>query len=154
MIMNGLSQGGGSDSRVPVIYTTSYVGTGTSGQNNPTSLTFDFIPSFIWIALGDGTVYENGNSGIGYSTLTQSSVYVGMPIIFCDNLTTSYKETFMYCSYYFETQKNIYAKKTSDGKTISWYITNSDGSIQASNVQYNYSNTTYHVLAIGYKEES
>lgn len=77
-----------------------------------------------------------------------------MPIIFCDNLTTSYKETFMYCSSYYETEENIYAKKSSDGKTIFWYTTNSDVNKEASNLQYNRQGTTYHVLAIGYKEEA
>lgn len=50
MIMNGLSQGRGSDTRVPVIYTTSYVGTGTYGQNNPNTLTFDFVPEMVVIS--------------------------------------------------------------------------------------------------------
>ena len=44
------------------IATGSYVGTGTYGASNPCSLTFDFVPKFVWIRM-------DGAAGNGYNEL-------------------------------------------------------------------------------------
>ena len=173
MIMNGLSQGGGSDSRIPVIYTTSYVGTGTYGVNNPNTLTFDFVPEIVILykySFPKLFSYSTGVFPQYYFTNYQSAGYYRNTsfdtIIITQDLTTSYKPcTGFYSGYKSEsdvTDYNTigsYAKKSSDGKTIYWY--NTQGSAfqcNVSNIQSGGSNTnkpmTYYILAIGYKEES
>ena len=158
MIMNGLSQGGGSDSRVPVIYTTSYVGTGTSGQNNPNTLTFDFVPEFIWIY----AIYQSNKTNESQRTfesllrckITSSSNDgpTNFPFCMCANLTTNYEKYkgFMYVN----APEYFFTKKSEDGKTISWYYNATYGAMEQFNRNDQYYNYTYHVLAIGYKEET
>lgn len=148
MIMNGLSQGGSSDSRIPVIYTTSYVGTGTYGQNNPNTLTFDFVPEFIWIYglydpsnISYNKVYLCNTAGGGSTSI--------FPMFVIEKLTTSYtvgQPTFLGQTGYDGASYVCYSKKSSDNKTIYWYSTVS--------AQANDKNKTYYVLALGYKEES
>ena len=150
MIMNGLSQGGGSDSRVPVIYTTSYVGTRTYGKDNPNTLTFDFVPEFIWIVYK--IEYQNNNpievKSLLDLTSSSSTTYTGVPFIITSTLSTTYEQykgLHMRGNY-----NNTWVRRSEDKKSISWY--NTFGSY----AQYNgdmYA-STYHVLAIGYKEES
>lgn len=156
MIMNGLSQGGGSDSRVPVIYTTSYVGTGTYGQNNPTTLTFDFVPEMVVIS-GDWR-YKDGSYDhsedlptlIFTPYTTSSTIYYG----------TNWESSKIYFN-------GMYFSTSEDKKTFNFYIDNYGGYIEIGNSvtgygsaitgpgsQYNRQGITYHVLAIGYKEES
>lgn len=148
MIMNGLSQGGGSDSRIPVIYTTSYVGTGTSGQNNPNTLTFDFVPEFIWI-------YGSSNpSHTAYSTqyigpATGSGSTPIFPMFVIERLTTSYTVGQPTLTGEFGYNGNsyiCYSKKSSDSRTIYWY--------NPMGAQANDNGSTYYVLVLGYKEES
>lgn len=148
MIMNGLSQGGGSDSRVPVIYTTSYVGTGTSGQNNPNTLTFDFVPEFIWIYGSYNPLYTAYNTQY-ISSATGSSLTPVFPMFVIERLTTSYTvgQPTLVSDFGYDGNLYIcYSKKSSDSRTIYWY--NPIGA------QANDNGSTYYVLAIGYKEES
>ena len=147
MIMNGLSQGG-SDSRVPVIYTTSYVGTGTYGVNNPNTLTFDFIPEFIWIYGSfnpSHTVYDTQY----ISSATGSSSISIFPMFVIERLTTSYTvgQPILTGEFGYDNLSYVcYSKKSSDSRTIYWY--NPVGA------QGNDNGRTYYVLAIGYKEEA
>lgn len=151
MIMNGLSQGGGSDSRVPVIYTTSYVGTGTYGVNNPNTLTFDFVPEFIWIlnkfSFQPDKPYRV-DSLIDTSSGSSTINFSGSPYVITSLLSTTYEN---YKGFMMYGQWNTtWIKKSEDGKTISWYSTLGGW------YQYNDNNFSplYTVLAIGYKEES
>ena len=158
MIMNGLSQGGGSDSRVPVIYTTSYVGTGTSGKDNPNTLTFDFVPEFIWIYWMDYSFKSNGGSRTVSSLIrTASNSSSGGPTSFpfcmCANLTTDY-ENYKGFTYSASSSSYVFIKKSEDGKTISWYYNTTYNAAEQFNSNDSNYNFTYHVLAIGYKEES
>ena len=162
MIMNGLSQGGGSDSRVPVIYTTSYVGTGTYGKNNPNTLTFDFVPEVI-IWLGRITKYSIDNYFTGSVWGNTSQGCLPLTHIITSLLTTDYNKFggpsfygFVSNSYDCSDQTQLssyknYAKKSSDGKTIYWYR---DSGTSVPQLQANISGHTYYVLALGYKEES
>lgn len=154
MIMNGLSQGGGSDSRVPVIYTTSYVGTGTYGSSNPNTLTFDFVPEMVIIS-GDWR-YKDGSYEVSDD----------LPVLTFTPYTTS--STICYRTWesgkiYFGTMRFSISKNK---KTFNFYIDNNAyyinigsntqgySTLLGSQAQYNRSGITYHVLAIGYKEEA
>lgn len=156
MIMNGLSQGGGSDSRIPVIYTTSYVGTGTSGQNNPNTLTFDFVPGLIWIYQLD--IKTSSNSSINSllrSPGSGSEDPTNFPFCMCSNLTTDYKSNKGFQYHWNEgTMEYLYIKKSEDGKTISWYYDHNNRAEEQFNSSSPGATFTYHVLALGYKEES
>lgn len=110
-----------------IIETGSYVGTGTYGASNPNSLTFDFAPKLIiapWM-----------NNGGDPTPLDQSNT--SSRTIVCDMLSQEYKARLG-----FGTVTNLYAKKSSDGRTISWYA-NSDGA------QQNSSGIIFHYVAIG-----
>ena len=103
----------------------SYVGTGTKGYSNPNSLTFPFAPKIIWCA---DAPTDFGNSSY------VSSIFTGV-------LTTEYQR---YTG--FGWRSDIYGKKSSDGKTITWYY---GGSSSDANYQFNYSGRTYYYTAIG-----
>lgn len=102
------------------IETGSYVGTGTYGVNNPNSLTFDFAPSLLII------------------TADQVGLLIG-----CGGLTASY--TSVHQMALMASNYNSYvtnAKKSADGKTITWYNYNNAAT------QCN-TTTTWHYIAIG-----
>lgn len=106
----------GDKARVQVV---SYVGTGTSGSDNPVSITFDFVPKSIWVT-GQGYSYE-------------SEIY----LIHGDASKNSGK------AYYFS-----FSRISWKNKTVSWYNSSDDG-YQASALQANTLGETYKVLAIG-----
>lgn len=70
----------------------------------------------------------------------------------CANLTTNYEKYkgFMYIN----AADYFFTKKSEDGKTISWYYNATYGAAEQFNKNDQYYNYTYHVLAIGYKEEA
>lgn len=116
------------------IETGSYVGTGTYGSGNNNSITFTYAPKIIFC----GKDQINLGNYIG----TSSGVYY-MGLILTSQLTTSYQNGFGFGTYITGTSPaNLYASKSSDGKTIYWYSSSS------ANYQNNKSNTTYHWLAI------
>ena len=168
MIMNGLSQGGGSDSRVPVIYTTSYVGTGTYGEKNPTIWTFDFVPLYIQVLNYSfeqfGTLYFYDFPFVGTDVSGATNFVPSKNWIDCSQLTTEYTQRGCFHPRYrvdtnewnVETQNNNYIKKSEDGKTIYFYNTSRpDWQFNTGNSTANYkSNFTYYILALGYKEEA
>lgn len=142
MIMNGLSQGGGSDSRVPIIYNTSYVGTGVISNNNPITITFDFTPQIIII--NDGYSSQRGQPTI----FTPYSDYSSR--IFFNQNNYIYFIPF-YCNFNFSTNTlSFYNGSYKYYQDSSMY---GNGDYNAT-LSLNQRNTTYHVLAIGYKEES
>ena len=106
----------GDKARVQVL---SYVGTGTSGSDNPVSITFDFVPKSIWVI------------GMGYSYESEVHLMHGDANKSSGNV------------YYF-----AFSKISWESKTVSWYNTKSDG-YQASALQANKLGETYKVLAIG-----
>lgn len=112
----------GDKARVQVV---SYVGTGTYGANNPCSITADFK---IKVARFVAAYKHGGSNGVS----TTNAVMTG------DSLTTSYQEHMGTGN-----SSGYYAKKSSDGKTFSWYQTGS------STNQLNYSGAKYWVLIIG-----
>ena len=123
----------GEDSVGAKILTGSYTGTGSAGDNNPNSLTFDFAP--IMVILID--YYGTGSS----PTFTQlyGASENGVTVMYRDALTTSYAQNSG-----FSTGSTGYGKRSEDGRTIYWYNTNTNSSNQ-----YNASGFKYYYLAIG-----
>lgn len=141
------TEGGGSDSRIPVIYTTSYVGTGTSGKDNPNTLTFDFVPEMVVIRAQEGFIYKNTanpNSINMHSMDLSFFVWVkGTNIMYVRGYPNEFGEY-------------PYNTITLDNNIIKWYADGHGVNYKYywPGVQMNFSNFTYNVLAIGYKEES
>lgn len=106
----------GDKARVQVV---SYVGTGTSGSDNPVSITFDFVPKSIWV-IGTGYGYE-AEAHLMHGDASKNSGD----------------------AYYF-----AFTRISWKNKTVSWYNERSDGD-QASALQANILGETYKVLAIG-----
>ena len=120
----------------PKIVTGSYVGTGTYDANNPNSLTFDFAPKFVML-----TLIVNISEDMWY---TSSGAYseLGIYMLNTDALSTTYKQHqgFVNSANY---TKLSNAKKSADGRTISWYSTGGE------EYQYNDIGYRYYYIAIG-----
>lgn len=110
----------------------SYVGTGTfRGSENAISLTFSFAPKLVILYGYGGTFLHMGDS-IGNKSRW---------IMDMDILTTEYREGNGFGSDY--NDMYCWAKKSSDGKTVSWYTTYGSAAYQA-----NTSGTTYRYVAM------
>ena len=106
-----------------MLYTGQYTGTGTYGAKHPTSVTFPFAPSIFFFPNQQHFPRANVSYGmLAINTLSLSSDYVDVRI---QGSSTS-----------------IYMKKSSDGKTITWYSEGADD-------QMNYSGLIYFYSAIG-----
>lgn len=104
----------------PKMQTGTYQGTGKSGSSNPTSLTFDFVPTCVIIL---------GSSTRGYNTSCIMMPALAMAVI-CENTNSRYVR----CLVNF----------TIKGTTISWYSSASEG---ANYTQMNDADTTYRYVA-------
>lgn len=124
------------------IQTGSYVGTGTCGSANPNELTFDFEPKIVMLLAYEGIPSDYADGA--FSEMRYS--IVPNPTIYCPWLSTEYEEYkgFAYKTSSGSTDYYAYAKKSPDGKTISWYTTP-----DSANAQYNLNVYEYHWLAIG-----
>lgn len=109
----------GDKARVQVV---SYVGTGTYGESNPCSLTFDFVPKMVIISTAANMTFAFFNTGILSGNFANKNVF---SVVSTSITNRSY----------------VSAKK--DGKTISWYSTNSPDS------HFNVSGAKYNAIAIG-----
>lgn len=98
------------------LYTGQYIGTGTYGLSSPTSITFPFEPALFFFP--------------SYSISNER-------VIFANALSTNYAQAYVGDGSYVNINKNA------DGKTISWYSSESAG------VQHNYGGRTYKFAAIG-----
>lgn len=117
----------------------SYVGTGQSGASSPNSITCTGSFKLIIIYAGiSSSSLINLLFTIGTSN---SQEYATFPFIISSELTTSYQPGKGPCGYIWA-KGNTYTKKSSDGKTVSWYA-NGD------NYQLNVSGITYHWVAFG-----
>ena len=115
------------------IATGSYTGTGTYGSSSPNSLTFAFEPKLVFMFKDKFPVYGS------VSSTTSHPVYgttIGMTTAYSKSLFNIYGRR-SGDDYY------LYAKKSSDGKTLSWY----HGA--GANDQMNGSGATYQYIAIG-----
>ena len=113
------------------IATGSYVGTGKYGSSNPNSLTFEFPPKLLFI-----TQYNGNGNFYGANSID------GNPMD-CSILTTSYTAGLVFSNVSNSDGLSGYAKKTEDGKAITWYHSGNADS------QANYAQYTYYYFAIG-----
>ena len=95
-----------------LLYTGQYTGTGTYGQNNPTSITFPFEPILL---IGPNT----------HNTLRRNTV------IICNEIDTTYNGNY----YWFE-DSQVAMKKSDDKKTISWFSAHPDSQCNTAGVTY------------------
>ena len=129
----------------------SYIGTGTYGSSNPSSLTFDFEPKVVMLfdnlgkLMNEYGVSSNSQSCVGVcSALTTEFTAFNGNRVFWGGVATS-------GSYSASTQYKISA----DRKTIYWMnrgkeVTyNNFSEYNATAAQYNVSGTTYYYFAIG-----
>lgn len=118
----------------------SRAGTGTSGADNPCSITFSFAPEVVLIVGHLKDSHWHNGSGINK-----------IAIMYIPVMPTVYTQHFGFNSTGSSSNSGVsYAKKSSDGKTISWYwiFMGSSGAdpVQA---QFNLAGATYYFLAIG-----
>ena len=105
-----------------LLCTGQYTGTGTYGKKHPTSITFPFKPILIFPPFTN-----NGSSNTRIGPVQSSYIKTSYGKLYSFNPTTD----------------DIYAKLSSDGKTLQWYNESS------ANYQFNYSKDTYYYAAIG-----
>lgn len=131
------------------IQTGSYVGTGTYGENNPCSLTFDFVPKLLIFFNKDcnGLFLTDGYSEVGY-----------IGIVNLTTLTTSYTQGGVVSSSFSDydgdrySTINGYSLKSSNGKTIKWYCKGSKSGFtypRIAKAQLNENNITYYYMGVG-----
>lgn len=101
----------------------SYVGNGSYGSRNPNSVTFGFAPSVFFFP--NQTYFPRGN--VFYGMLALNTAFISSSYL---KIRTSYD------------LKDIYIKKSSDGRTFTWYAESVDD-------QMNYSGLIYYCSAIG-----
>lgn len=131
-VVSEVNEALGLDNKFTQMQIVSYVGTGTYGENNPNSLTFDFTPDFV-IFLGRSA--DTSQSGLRPLSLTQND----FPVIDMSRTPNTYT---MYCGPCSENgATRAYGKKSSDGKTLTWYNS-------VAIAQLNYSGYVYVALAI------
>ena len=99
----------------------SYVGTGTYGESNPCSITFEFVPDVVWEAK---------------IPITRTSGFAHM---LSSDLTEVYQKSHGFGSIQIG---DLYGKKSSDGKTFYWYHN------IAPDAQNNTSGYTYYYIGI------
>lgn len=116
----------------------SYTGTGTYGSSNPNVVSFSFAPAYV---LGLFTTLP-GRTDLSYPQPMHSENYI-CAVVMAD-LTESYKS---YQGLQKRQSGNGYAKKSADGKTLSWYSTQSD-SEQNNSYSSQYGGSKYYVLAL------
>lgn len=112
----------------------SYSGTGGYGSSNPNTLTFDFAPYFLMIFNSKGTMHAGNRMDYDDGSL-EALPAIGCPAV----LTTEFVSSSLFVTY-----QGMYAKKSEDGKTVSWY-----SGYSAADYQMNSSGTTYYYLAFG-----
>ena len=105
----------------------SYVGTGAYGVSSPCSLTFDFVPKYLWVS-------KASTPGI-------------WPYAVNNNIGLHYMPGITSCTAYFSGKSN-YVNISVSGKTISWYLAHDINEYKAE-CQFNESGTTYFYVAFG-----
>lgn len=112
---------------------------------NPVSVTFDFVPKVI-IMLGTVSMSYISGGGVLYqqSDISYGNDQYKHSVIYCDAISTEYTKDAGFVLWNEYNQPVRYAKKSADGKTISWY-----SNASTAYAQYNTGNTTYYVLGIG-----
>jgi len=133
------------------IETGTYIGTGQSGADHPNSLTFSFPPTIVMFV---GRRHKATNNSVAF--LENFSVNSAFVIDMAD-LSTSYMQDGPYKSLIdgAYTRAYAYAKRSSNGRTLFWYIEERDSSDNSvittdrSYEQYNTAGEEYRYVAIG-----
>lgn len=113
----------------------SYVGTGKSGKSNPNQITLAEPFKLLCIY---GIQHTDS-----YTSISDSDI---CNIIPSSIIPTEYTSGFGFGMGYNYNPRDIYGKKSTDGKTFSWYFDLSPTS--AADVQFNTSGVVYHYYAI------
>ena len=116
----------------------SYVGTGKSGKSNPNQITLAEPFKILCIY---GMQWPDSYRSIDNSGTGETSVIIPGSII-----PTEYTSGFGFGMGYNYNPRDTYGKKSTDGKTFSWYFGLSPTS--AADVQFNTSGVVYHYYAI------
>ena len=122
----------------------SYTGTGVKPTADiPVSVTFDFAPKVIFM-LGWSITDKPFDTVRTMQTCIRNGSYeYSQTTIFCDLLSTDFKEFAGFVNWTEIDQPTRYAKKSADGKTISWY------GVQGEYTNYfNVGGWVYYVLGI------
>lgn len=116
----------------------SYVGTGTAGKNNPTSVTFSKAPGLIimlgYRAVADGRWYQTQDLDYDYFYMLPTSA-----------IPTAYTRGMGFGG---ERNHYIYGKKSAGGKTFSWYSWDPSKGDGTAAEQCNASGCEYYVLGL------
>lgn len=108
------------------LYSRSYIGTGADGWENPTTITFPFQPSIIILPRQTLSSYNRQNTSLIYiSSELPTDFYLGSGV-----------------------NDAFYIKKSSDGKSITWYATAYTSS-DAPAYQFNIKDVRYYFAGIG-----
>ena len=142
-----------------------YMGTGKSGSSNPNSITFNFVPKYLFISMPDrmmgysGSIYRYsnynyiggsfpGSSAVVDSTTNANISASGSTWVDLTTVSTSYSNSsgLGFSVTFNSFTSEIYNKIV--GNTLSWYWKSSNNQTNAS-AQYNTSNQKYYYIAIG-----
>ena len=140
-----INGGGYTDSGVVSTEVITYVGTGKSGKNYPCSVTLAVAPKALIILSRYSPEKTSGAAII--SSYTESLINSGSysnTIILCDTLSTEYLSGHGFSISSTHNINKGYAKKSEDGKTITWYYSDAD----MPEAQCNVANCTYYILAL------
>ena len=123
------------------IATGSYTGTGTVGENNPNSLTFNFSPKMLMLFIS-GKQYDNSvKSSAGYLIASETMTIVESHGQYYNSAGDNYNADVVAVYFAF------------NGNTASWYVpTNRNGTSYLTHTpdcQLNVSGKEYHYIAIG-----
>lgn len=132
--------------------TGSYVGTGTYGEDNPCSVTFDFIPRFFMILGHSSSANPYEDEGNGYAMACFDKIGSTYPGV------SRYSADSNGFGYHAETgqlhERRYYASRAKlVNRTFSWFTQGYDEKAEAylgvADQQYNLSSHTYYWIAIG-----
>lgn len=131
--------------RIPRMQIVSYVGTGASGENSPCQVTFSFAPKLVFIV---GFVTVNGGwYGLPTGPSTFNTGTFGGSRVLTDVLGVDYMRGGL--GYEASSDLKAYTKKSTNGKTITWYIASEYPLSSVASYQYNTLGYTYYVLGLG-----
>ena len=122
----------------------SYIGNSVKPTaEKPVSVTFDFAPKVIFMLGWSITSNPYGEERVAQTCIRNGSYEYSHTTIFCDLLSTEYKDGAGFTNWTEIDQPTRYAKKSADGKTISWY------GLQGEYTNYfNVNGWVYYVLGI------
>lgn len=108
-----------ANAKFPHVAIGRYMGTGTKGVNNPTTLTFDFAPKIVMVFKTGAYALNNGDICNFLTLRTSANNALFTMGINMDDIGTSYQTGYFY---YSDTDRMVTKfKKSADGKTLYFY---------------------------------